>query len=189
MAIIPPWLSTSPRDFVAAAQAGASAGAQAAQIRQRGQLEAARLAQAAAMANAARQDAAAARGESLDFRRWEREQMMRQAQAQLAQQAQQNAVTLALRGRELASKDALAAAGLAMREELGAGNLQLGQERLKAQQAHWKEMEKAAADKVKAQFNLPAKTRIYSYGGTVVGIDEKTGESKILFTFPKTTTR
>lgn len=155
MAVIPPWISVSPRDFLQAAQAGANIGLQLGSLRQRGAMEQARLAQAAAEAEANRDAAEARANRAFEMQRWEREMMDRARSAELAQREKAS---------ELATSISLA--------------------RLEAEKAHYKEMEQRDADKVKAQLNLPTRLHIGTIGDSVVGTDPYTGESKVLYTSP-----
>lgn len=120
---IPPWISVSPRDFLAAAEAGASTGLQVANLRQRGALESARLAQAAAEAAARRSSAEAQASQALGFRQWEREMMDRARTAALAQQGQQAGAALAERAREADMRNAVDLAKLEATEAAKRGTL------------------------------------------------------------------
>ena len=167
MAVIPPWISVSPQAFLQAAQAGAETGLQVANLRQRGALEQARLAQAAAEAAANRSSAETRAGQALDFQRWEREMMDRARAEALAQQGQQAAATLAERGREA---DLASATNIA---------------RAEAAKAHYQQMEKRDSDRIKAQLGLPTRLHIGRVGNNVVGTDPFTGKTSVLYTAPE----
>lgn len=166
MAIIPPWLNVSPNDFVQAAQAGAATGLQLAGLRQRGALEEARLAQAAAEAEANRSSVEARAAQALSLQQWEREMMDRARAAALAQQGQQAAATLTERVREADLANAL------------------GLQRAEATKEHYQQIEENQANKIKAALNIPVNQHIVKVGNDVIAIDPKTLEQRTVFSAP-----
>lgn len=178
MAQVPPWLNVSPSDFLRAMQAGATAGLQVADLRQRGSLEADRLAQSAAIAAANRSAAAQAQANSLAFQEWERGELGRQAAEANARQERVAMAGLEQRGLE---------AGLERQLEM-ARDLETGRHH-RASEERWRELDKAQADKIKAQLNLPTKLHINVVGGNLIATDPTTGQHRILFSAPEKPSR
>lgn len=155
MAVIPPWISVSPRDFLAAAEAGASTGLQVANLRQRGALESARLAQAAAEAAARRSSAEAQHAQSLGFQRWEREMMDQARAAALAQQGAQAGAALAERARAADLENAAALAKIEAAEKAKLGTV-----------------------------DAPRRRHFTTVDGSIISLDPETGESRVEYTSP-----
>lgn len=186
MAVVPPWLNVSPSDFLRAMQAGATAGLQVADLRQRGSLERDRLAQQAALAAAARSEAAAARADNLAFQQWERGELSRQQAADLAAKERIAAAALEERGQlaeaqlgqrsleaALRAQSERARLGETERhqramEETAKGRLELGKEKLKAD-----------LERLRDRLNIPARHHLTTIEGKVVATDPITGRSFI----------
>lgn len=155
-------------------QAGATAGLQVADLRQRGSLESARLAQQAALAAAARNEAAAARADQIAFQQWERGELARQAAADAAQRER-----IAMAGLEKSSRESALERQLELGRDLEARRHNI------AQEGRWRELDKARADQIKAKLNLPAKLHINVVGRNLIATDPTTGQYQILFTAPE----
>lgn len=169
-------------------QSGATSGLQVADLRQRGTLERDRLAQQAALAAAARSEAAAARADNLAFQQWERGELARQAAEENARQERVAMAGLEERGR-------IAEAQLGQRSLEAMLRSQVASERGRETERHQRAMEETAQgrlelgrtkleadmNRLKARLDVPTRYHLTTVEGKVIATDPITGESFVAY--------
>lgn len=166
MAVIPPWISVQPTDFLNAAQAGARQGAQLADTRTQAGIARDRLASSErenAMRIAAEQASVAARLSAAQ-RQAEAENALRQWETNQRIQMGQGELDLKREGQQ-------------QDYDLELGKIDLGKERIGAMDRQRESRERTAADR--------ALSPVYrNVENQLVQVDPKTGQSKVLHTAP-----